>query len=1012
MGSQSSYARFYKCDLHIHSPLDPHWRDDATRLKESDPDDRKTAVAQEYLHACHAAGLEVIALTDHNFAPGPEQSFLRWLRQENESVAQTLGRPSLVIFPGFEIQADVGKGYHVLCLFPPKTPLDVVDSRLTALGLPPDKRFDAKGKPRATKKHLDDVLAAVQNDEQYQGIVIAPHPFEHGILDDDQMEIWLQQVEFCNPNLLAIEIPKPFENLSSGLQKLLRNGPDCLPEWRRARPMAYVMSSDSFRLNEDPAQPGNSIGYRFTWIKMSQPSVESLRQAFLDHNSRIRFGNQSPDDGYRYHQIRSVLVQKASFLRRLEPLVWSPNLNCLIGSRGAGKSTLLDYMRLALDRLRQDDLPASLYEEVKGRVRDTLTPETRIELEVEKAGVVYRLVYTGEGESKSRVFQGETELPDPDLRALFPCRFLSQREIDHSVGRRDRSALRKFLDDFIRPELGELERREQAFKGQIGEIEAALAAKRESQKRRATLETERSDLENQMKNQQRLSELLPRWQGVETERDFFARLFQESQELVDNWRSRLDDLDLRATLLTEDLRTSPHSNLIADVANMADQSVQQLRQAIEKAIADFEVKIQSPASPLQTLYHTAWQPRFEQARGEFEAAQREAQAGGANVQSLTEIPQKLLAIKAGLAALDREQVAINQLEKERANALAFLRQVWRDQTQLRQRKATELMDRLRPEAGKKPYVEIRVEHQADTQEIVKILASRLHDKRRLNDEDLKALIEQLRPAQAGETDLIQQFISATRQGEQSQVLQQALPDRRREAFFSMFTEPVLRQLEMERAPDYVMYYVYRQDGTLAGPIDKVSAGQQGTAILNLLLAAGNEPLIVDTPEEGLDNEGVYAELVPLFRREKEKRQIIIVTHNANLPVNADGEGIFALEAAGFLEEGDFEAILQRTPVPLNPDQRNHLAGLVRWPDWEARVRRYLQDRQKWPEAVVTAILEAMGNDRKAEGRIKVSAEDDQPAIGALDAPAVKRAVQDIMEGSAEAFRLRREKYGF
>jgi predicted ATPase len=48
-------------------------------------------------------------------------------------------------------------------------------------------------------------------------------------------------------------------------------------------------------------------------------------------------------------------------------------------------------------------------------------------------------------------------------------------------------------------------------------------------------------------------------------------------------------------------------------------------------------------------------------------------------------------------------------------------------------------------------------------------------------------------------------------------------------------------------------------------------------------------LIVDTPEEGLDSEGVFAELVPLFRRKKEERQIIIVTHNANLPVNADAE---------------------------------------------------------------------------------------------------------------------------
>jgi hypothetical protein len=182
----------------------------------------------------------------------------------------------------------------------------------------------------------------------------------------------------------------------------------------------------------------------------------------------------------------------------------------------------------------------------------------------------------------------------------------------------------------------------------------------------------------------------------------------------------------------------------------------------------------------------------------------------------------------------------------------------------------------------------------------------------------------------------------------------------------------------------------------------------------LFLAAGDEPLIVDTPEEGLDNEGVYAELVPLFRREKEKRQILIVTHNANLPVNADAEGIFALEAAGYVLDDRLSSILQDSGVNVSEGQRQHLAGLVRWSDWEQRVEKYLTQTLYASQLIVKDILTKIGEERQAEGRIKWIAKDGAHAVavGALDTPAVKQAVQNIMEGSEEAFRRRREKYGF
>ena len=92
----------------------------------------------------------------------------------------------------------------------------------------------------------------------------------------------------------------------------------------------------------------------------------------------------------------------------------------------------------------------------------------------------------------------------------------------------------------------------------------------------------------------------------------------------------------------------------------------------------------------------------------------------------------------------------------------------------------------------------------------------------------------------------------------------------------------------------------RSDGSEAGSFQKgdLSTGQKNTAVLSLLLARGIGPVLIDQPEDELDSEFLYKELVPLFRSAKQQRQLIIVTHNANIPVNADAELVYALKAQG------------------------------------------------------------------------------------------------------------------
>ncbi len=105
---------------------------------------------------------------------------------------------------------------------------------------------------------------------------------------------------------------------------------------------------------------------------------------------------------------------------------------------------------------------------------------------------------------------------------------------------------------------------------------------------------------------------------------------------------------------------------------------------------------------------------------------------------------------------------------------------------------------------------------------------------------------------------------------------------------------------MTKVRDLATLTLFRNDGSEAGRFDdnSLSSGQKNTAILSLLLSHGQGPVLIDQPEDELDSEFLYGELVPLIRKAKVKRQLIIVTHNANIPVNGDAELIYALKATG------------------------------------------------------------------------------------------------------------------
>lgn len=107
-----------------------------------------------------------------------------------------------------------------------------------------------------------------------------------------------------------------------------------------------------------------------------------------------------------------------------------------------------------------------------------------------------------------------------------------------------------------------------------------------------------------------------------------------------------------------------------------------------------------------------------------------------------------------------------------------------------------------------------------------------------------------------------------------------------------------RQLEEVDTPDTVRVEVdlATEAAPRWTPLEEVSPGQAATAMLELALASGDEPVIIDQPEDDLDNRFIYQEVVRQIAEVSQRRQVIVATHNANIPVPGDAELILALEA--------------------------------------------------------------------------------------------------------------------
>lgn len=323
-------AKYYKCDLHNHTPFDKGFSTGGFTINSEND---RLEFARKYLRWAKQQGIEILGITEHNDA-----SWIPIFQQVEEEF-------DLTIFPGVELGVMDGKNaIHYIALFEPGTDGEEINHLISDLGLKPKARFhdDKSVKSLPKEKHGNMLTKKVQEES---GIAFAAHMLsDSGLLKDQDGESRI--TTYKDSNLLAGEISGSLDDLApdSFSRRCLSGQLDLYGD----KKLALLNNSDGRAIEIKDGK--SAMGSKYTYIKLSKPTIEGLRQAFIDHDSRVRLKDQLEDEDFP--QIIGISIDN-SFLQgeNNDPFMlhFNPNLNCLIGGRGSGKSALVEIIRFAFN---------------------------------------------------------------------------------------------------------------------------------------------------------------------------------------------------------------------------------------------------------------------------------------------------------------------------------------------------------------------------------------------------------------------------------------------------------------------------------------------------------------------------------------------------------------------------------------------------------------------------------------------------------------------------------------
>ncbi len=613
-------------------------------------------------------------------------------------------------------------------------------------------------------------------------------------------------------------------------------------------------------IKSSDAHQASDLGTFPTWVQMESVSFAELRAA-LELPSRVC--RQQPPTPTSY--VAGLHVE-GQFMRDYW-MTLSPHLNVLIGVKGSGKTSILECLRFALG----SEVPHERQSEVAKHLNAILGPAGKVQLLLRRDDGARLLVERRVTDRKFRIrFEDDREVEVDSPESLrFPAAVLGWHEIEHAATERQ---IRRLHMDAIagRDEIKALTDAAQLQALSIRQLhEVATAKYNEYVQLSATVAKQEAMREGlQQIQDSNLVELRDQMSSALAVRQEIERVATHLRGLPEIIASKLDSV-LQLSQFRLDA-VSPLDKVASFVRRDIAEINEIAAQFCDKAVAITTTKAES----VETHRKGA-----EESFGEFASKYQ---------QRLNQLPpevQRLL--ESHREAMDKTRelpnlkVRLTQLHGEIDDTLGKLAstseavaKILDERLSLRKSKV-EAFNELLAEAGVRLAVLGGI---ASDEEFVPTFNQFAPTRDAFN---------QLRSNHTP-TQRFHRTLAASYGG-----LREDLNSGDRVMFSRADFGHLITVLEND---DLEIRFAVGKPGELFSPIDELSAGQRCTAVFPILLKLKEGPLIVDQPEDNLDNRHIAKSVSPVLVGDKRTRQIVLTSHNANLVVLSDPECIAVFEA--------------------------------------------------------------------------------------------------------------------
>jgi hypothetical protein len=788
------------------------------------------------LDACATAGISLIAITDH------------WRASSGAGLIEAAKCRGITALPGFE--AISSESIHLLVIFEEGTAVDDITIAIGACGL-------TSGDPHALSRMP---LSEIVDEAASRGALVVPahvNVATSGLLCRSTGRP-LQEI-LKNEHLHVLGITPSAPEAGDQAQILANK-----PPYARKHPLVAVHADDVSGPSTLSSEGAS------TWFKMCEPSLRGLKHAVRTPETRISLDDPSTSAAVLLRDIRWT----GGFLDG-QVVPFADDLTSLIGGRGTGKSTIIESLRYVLEIAPIGELAKK-----------------------DHAGVVQNVLRTG-----------TTVALTVDVTSPAPARYTIERTVPQPAVVKDSSgtatALRPGdvvprLEVFGQHELAELAQDKNLMAEMVGRIAGRPVAAdsrpaivqdlSENRQALAKVERDQSELEDELGNIPRLTEQAEKFASSALgEKLATKRRLSSDEAVLDEIVRRLDLVSARtAELEVEALLASVRGD-VADIEDSprkvpletARAALTTLADVVESNLRTIEDAVGAARTTVQRA-HTEWtstvQPEVDANAEVF----RQLIADGYNPDSYITTTTQLTRLTK--RAEERKVLAgrRSKLLEKRETLMAKLAD---NETAI----ADELNGAVRAaNAAVSKAVVVRPVPNPDRSAITAVIADRVRGQR-----------TQITAAVDADDFSVRAFVAAARGGAEALAPYNITGAQLRS--FLDADEPLFRELEEQSvglAVDVLLNVAPKGQGSDLRRLEELSKGQRATALLLLLLGAASSPLVIDQPEDDLDNRFIYDGIVKHLRGLKGVRQVIVSTHNANVPVLGDAELVVTMEGDG------------------------------------------------------------------------------------------------------------------